>query len=124
MTLLATRTWARGLLRTHPCPTAPGGQDPPPPYQHRLWPRNLGGGVPAFLYAVLESNLAWRDRNKVSAERHLDSRGTIWHLAPGVQYVSKRYIAEVAVQLPVVQDLNGDALENDFISSLSIRMNF
>lgn len=31
---------------------------------------------------------------------------------------------EAAVQLPVIQDLNGNGLENDFISILSFRVNF
>tara|TARA_B100000809_G_C15110512_1_gene520416 strand:- start:521 stop:649 length:129 start_codon:yes stop_codon:yes gene_type:complete len=32
--------------------------------------------------------------------------------------------AEAAVQLPVVQNLNGEAQENDFIAAASVRMNF
>ena len=31
---------------------------------------------------------------------------------------------EAAIQIPVVQNLNGSALENDFITTLSARMNF
>jgi hypothetical protein len=93
-------------------------------YQRRVWPRNLGGGVPAFFYAVFESNLAWRDRNEMGGAKEPDSGGTAWHLTPGVQYVTKRYVAEAAVQLPVVQNLNGEALENDFIAAASVRMNF
>lgn len=93
-------------------------------YQCRVWPRDLGGGVPAFLYAVLESNLTWRDRNKIEGDSDRDSGGTTWRLAPGFQYVTGRCIAEAAVQLPVVQDLNGDSLENDFVAAASVRMNF
>lgn len=93
-------------------------------YQHRAWPRELGAGVPAFVYAVLESNLVWRDRHEASGSEVPDSGGTAWFLAPGVQYVRERFVLEGAVQVPVVQDLNGDALETDWIGILSARTNF
>lgn len=93
-------------------------------YQRRLWPQELGEGVPAFLYGVLESNLVWSDHNVAAGRRDPDSGGTTWHLAPGVQYVTRRFVVEGAVQIPVVQDLNGQALENDFVTTLSVRVNF
>ncbi len=93
-------------------------------YQHRVWPRELGGGVPAFVYAVMESNLVWRDRHEASGIEVPDSGGTAWFLAPGVQYVRERFVLEAAVQVPVAQDLNGAALETDWIGILSARVNF
>jgi len=44
--------------------------------------------------------------------------------SPGAQYITKRWIVEGAVQIPVSQDLNGTALENDFIARASARFNF
>lgn len=93
-------------------------------YQYRLWPRKLSSGVPGFLYGVLESNLIWQDKNELSGSPVKDSGGTILYLTPGLQYVTRRFVIEAAVQLPVVQDLNGNSLENDFISTLSFRVNF
>ena len=93
-------------------------------YQHRVWPATLSGGVPGFLYGVLESNLIWQDKNEVNGVDDNNSGGVTWHLAPGIQYVTKRTVAEFAVQVPVVQNLNGSGLENDFIATLSFRMNF
>ncbi len=93
-------------------------------YQHRVWPRELGDGVPSFLYGVLESNLIWQDRHAASGSEDPNSGGTTWFLAPGIQYVSKRLVIEAAVQIPVVQDLKGAALANDFITTLSARVNF
>lgn len=93
-------------------------------YQRRLRPRQLGGGVPAFVYGVLESNLSWQDRSEVAGSTDLDSGGTSWYLAPGIQYVRRRFVLEGAVQVPVLQDLNGAALESDFIATLSVRANF
>ncbi len=92
--------------------------------QHRVRPRELGTGVPAFVYAVLESNLVWRDRDEASGGVVADSGGTAWFLAPGLQYVRPRFVVEGAVQVPVAQDLDGAALETDWIGILSARVNF
>ena len=92
-------------------------------FQYRLWPRELGQGVPGFLYAVAETNLIWQDRNELAGSRDPDSGGTTWFLAPGIQYISRRFILEAAVQLPAVQDLGGNALEGDFILTAGFRVN-
>ncbi len=93
-------------------------------WQQRVWPKTLGSGVPAFIYAVLESNLIHNRPNRIGGAKDPDSGGTSWFLAPGIQYVTRRTVLEAAVQLPVIQDLNGNALENDFTGILSFRINF
>lgn len=93
-------------------------------FQYRLWPRELGSGVPAFLYGVLESNLLWNGKNMIGGVHDPNSGGTTWYLAPGIQYVTKRVILETAVQVPVVQRLNGLALKNDYIVSAGLRVSF
>ena len=93
-------------------------------FQYRLWPRELGAGVPAFVYGVLESNLIYAGKNEDGGISDPDSGGTTWFLAPGLQFVTKRVILEGAVQIPVVQDLNGLALKNDYIVSAGFRVNF
>ncbi len=92
--------------------------------QYRLWPRTLGGGVPAFVYGVMEANLIYQQKNRFNGNKDPDSGGTRFFLAPGIQYVTRRWIGEAAVQVPVVQNLNGDALENDYIARISVRFNF
>lgn len=93
-------------------------------FQYRLSPFELPRGVPSFLYAVAESNLIWQGKNEVDGLNDPNSGGVVWFLAPGLQFVTKRFILETAVQLPTVQDLNGDALENDFIVTAGFRSNF
>lgn len=93
-------------------------------FQYRLWPRELGSGVPAFLYGVLESNLIWNAKNAAGGIRDPDSGGTTWFLAPGLQYVTKRVILETAVQVPMAQNLNGSGLKNDYIVSAGFRVSF
>lgn len=91
-------------------------------FQYRVWPRALGPGVPAFLYAVGEAELLWQDRDEVEGARLRDSGGTTFFLTPGVQLVTRRVVAEVAAQLPAVQDLGGDALETDFVLTAGFRV--
>jgi len=92
--------------------------------QYRLWPRQLGGGVPSFLYGVFETNLVHRGRNEVNGDDDANSGGTTVFLSPGLQYVSKRWIVEGVVQFPVVQNLHGSALENDYVLRAGVRINF
>lgn len=91
--------------------------------KYRLFPRELSTGVPSFLYLVLESNLIWQDKNVFNNSTDRNSGGTIWFLDPGLQYVTKKFIIEGIIQVPVNQNLNGNALENDFITTISLRMN-
>lgn len=92
--------------------------------QYRLWPRTLSGGVPGFLYGVIEANLVSQDKNHVGSSDDPNSGGTRMFLTPGIQYVTKRWIVEAAVQLPAIQNLNGTALENDYIVRAGFRVNF
>ncbi len=93
-------------------------------FQYRLLPRKLGDGSPSFLYGVIESTLEWRDRNESFGTSEPDSRGTTWYIAPGIQYVTKQMVFEAAVQIPVLQNLNGNALKTDFIVTTGFRIRF
>ncbi len=92
--------------------------------QYRLRTRELTSGVPGFLYGVIEANLIHRDENRVGGSTDPNSGGTTLFITPGVQYITKRWIVEGAAQIPVSEDLNGTALENDFIARASVRFNF
>ncbi len=92
--------------------------------QYRIWPRELGSGLPAFVYGVLEANLIHRGRNEAGGVTDPNSGGTTVFLVPGLQYASKRWVFEAAVQLPVFQDLNGTALEKDTVVRAGFRVNF
>ncbi len=92
--------------------------------QYRLWPRDLGSGVPGFLYGVLEGNLLYVSKNENAGIDDPNSGGTSFFLSPGLQYVTKRWIAEAIIQVPLVQDLNGNSLEDKFVVRTGIRLNF
>jgi len=92
--------------------------------QYRLWPRELETGLPGFFYGVLEGNLIYQGKNESNGVTDQNSGGTTFFVSPGVQFVAKRWIAEAVVQLPVAQDLNGSALEDDFVVRAGFRINF
>jgi len=94
--------------------------------QYRIWPRSLKGvpGTPSFVYVLLESNVIDRERDELGSGTDADSGGGQWLLAPGLQYVSRSWIVEGTVQLPVTEDLNGDAIEDDYIVRIGFRRNF
>lgn len=94
-------------------------------FQYRVVPwGSLGEGVPSYLFAVLESNVVWRDHDRIAGAEDPDSGGVRWYLAPGLQWVTSRTVVEAAVQIPVVQELNGQALREDFTARVSFRANF
>ncbi len=92
--------------------------------QYRLLPKKLSYGTPDYFYGVLESNFYWQQQNEIAGNNDPDSGGVAWYLAPGMQYVTKRFIIEAAAQFPILQNLNGTALKNDFIVTTSFRFNF
>lgn len=92
--------------------------------QYRLLPRRLGAGVPAFLYGVLEANLLHADKDRSGGSAEANSGGTTLFITPGLQYVTKKWILEAGVQVPVHQQLNGSALETDYLLTTGFRVNF
>jgi len=91
--------------------------------QYRLWPRVLSGGVPGFLYGLIEANFSHQNKNRSGGVRDPNSGGTTLLLSPGLQYVTKRWILETTVQVPLVQNLNGSALKNDYVLRAGLRIN-
>jgi hypothetical protein len=92
--------------------------------QYRLWPQELGSGVPAFVYGVLEANFVHAVKNRIGGVDDPNSGGTTLFLTPGLQYVTQKWILEAAIQVPIVQHLNGTALKNDYILNAGFRVNF
>lgn len=92
--------------------------------QYRLFPATLTADTDSFINGVLEANLIHKDKNKASGADDLDSGSTTLYLVPGLQYAAERYILEAGVQIPVIQNLNGTAVDNDYIFRTGFRINF
>ena len=92
--------------------------------QYRLWHSDFSKGIPDYLYGVLELNAIHKGKNSLAGTTNQNTGGTQVFITPGIQYVTKRWIAETAVQIPLSQNLNGSALETDYIFRASMRFNF
>lgn len=93
-------------------------------WQYRVWPRSLSAGVPGFLYATLEANLIHDGGNQIGGVSDANSGGTSLFVAPGLQYVTRRWVLETALQLPVAQNLHGTAVKTRYGVALGFRLNF
>lgn len=93
-------------------------------YQYRLWRSAVTGILPDYLYGVIETNLIHQTKNHINGVEISNSNGKQVFVSPGIQYVTLRWMAEMAVQIPVIQDLNGTALKNNYIFRSSVRYNF
>ena len=94
-------------------------------YQYRLWPRKLPNeGIPSFIYGVMELNGSYTEKNKLGGIEDDDSGGLTLFLSPGLQWVSRSWVVEGSIQLPIVQDLHGDALKTNYAAKLGARYRF
>jgi hypothetical protein len=94
-------------------------------FQYRLLPRTLGGGVPHFLYGVLETNLIHTDHNvDRGSPMMIPSGGTEWFIDPGLEYVTPRWVLQGAIQIPVERNVTAGALRDHPIYNVALRFNF
>lgn len=93
-------------------------------WQRRVWPSSLRPNTSAFVYGVLEANIIHSQKSRVTGQVNDNSGGTTVFITPGIQYASKKLILEAAVQIPVYQELNGTALENDYVFRAGFRVNY
>lgn len=94
-------------------------------YQRRVWPRTLPErGLYAQWNVVLEANGQWEQQAKDHGSRVDNTGGHLLFLSPGLQVATKRFVAEASVQLPALQNLNGNQLEPDFTLVGSVRVTF
>jgi hypothetical protein len=93
-------------------------------YEFRVLPWTLPDvGAPNFLYLVAEANGIFSQKSELNGKTIDNSGGSILFLSPGIQFATKRYILEASIQLPVIQDLNGNQVETDFVFTAGFRVN-
>ena len=93
-------------------------------FQYRLSPGNITQETSAFVFGVLELSANYYERNRLGGVTDPNSGGFQVFLTPGLQYSARRWIADLGVKVPVLNDLNGTALETDYSVLASIRVNF
>ena len=93
-------------------------------FQYRLSPGSITQETNAFIFGVIELSANYYERNQMGAVTDPNSGGFQLFLTPGLQYSTRRWIADFGVKVPVLNDLNGTALEPDYSVLASIRVNF
>ena len=93
-------------------------------FQYRLSPKVISQDTKGFVFGVLELSANHRRQNKVAGASDPNSGGFQLYLTPGVQYATRRWIADFGVEVPIVDNLKGTALEPDYAILTSIRINF
>ena len=93
--------------------------------QYRIHPARYERFDQLTVNLVAELNGSWAGHDRQGGSSVPDSGGSKLFVTPGVQVILNRYfLLEAAVQVPVVMDLNGDQLEEDFVSIVGIRARF
>lgn len=89
----------------------------------RLLPTELSAETSGFLLGGLELNYKDEGRTSIGGIANPNSGGERLYVTPGLQYASKLWMAEAAVQIPVTQSLNGTNFRQDFVLRLGLRFN-
>lgn len=92
--------------------------------QYRLWPQNLSAETRGFLFGVLEGSITRRGDTQFGGVAGPDTSGTSFSLSPGVQYVTQRWIFDLAVTIPVADGFSNNILGPDYSVLTSITVNF
>ena len=93
-------------------------------WQRRVAPKIISANTKGFWLAVLETNLNLLERNRLAGDLNPNSGGFNASILPGIQYLTRRWIAELAVRVPIIKQANGNALESDYAIITGIRANF
>ncbi|MEL7453912.1 MAG: transporter [Pseudomonadota bacterium] len=92
--------------------------------QYRAWPRRLSAETPGFLFGVLESNITWQGGTRFGGVPDPQTSGTGFSISPGLQYVTQRWIADLAVTIPVANSFDRTSVTPDYSVLTSLRVNF
>jgi len=93
-------------------------------FQYRLAPGRVTKDTKAFVFGVIELSANQYDRYRLGGVTDPNSGGFQLYVTPGLQYATRRWIADLGVKVPIINDLNGTALEPDYSILTSIRINF
>ena len=63
-------------------------------------------------------------QDRIAGTDDVNSGGTTWFVTPGLQYVTRRWIVEAGVQIPLSRRRNGSALGSGRVVTTGLRLNF
>jgi len=77
---------------------------------HQLWP---SGTADRVLMGLLELNGSF-----------VATEGSVLYLSPGLEWISRRWILEGGLQIPIVQNLKGSPFKTDYTAVAGVRTQF
>ena len=89
--------------------------------QYRLIPSKLTIDTTHFINGVIELNIIHQKSSSLHGRENINS-STHAFIAPGLQYISSKWIAEASLQIPLKN--NGSTLETDYSARIGIRTSF
>lgn len=92
--------------------------------QYRAWNGDLGGSTPAFVFAGIEGNITSQTSARLDGLLAPDSGGESATLSPGLQLVTERWIADIAVTIPIADNFNSDTINRNYSVLAGVRVNF
>lgn len=95
-------------------------------YQFRVWPWSLDGieGLPGYWFVGVELNGVWHQKDKDRGRTVDASGGYTLYGSPTLQFISRRFIWESSIQLPMIQVTNGEQSETDLMLRTGFRVQF
>lgn len=93
-------------------------------FQRYLLKRNPDNGPSSVLYGQFEVNYLDQDNHELNGIENPNTGGSTLYFTPSFQLISRRWVIESALQIPVEQNLNGNALKADYTFTLGGRVNF
>ena len=95
-------------------------------YQFRVWPLQFDEtkDLPSYVFLGIEANGTWQQKDNQRGVRLGSTGGYTLFLSPTLQWIGKRLIAETSIQLPVIQELNGQQPKTRFVLTTGFRVQF
>ncbi|UTW57653.1 hypothetical protein KFE96_12485 [Kordiimonas sp. SCSIO 12603] len=93
-------------------------------YQKRLLPSEITTSTKGFFFGVLEANVTYSEQNQFGGIDDVNSGGTQVSITPGLQYTARRWVADLGIKIPLINDTNGALLEADYSLFAGMRFNF
>ena len=92
--------------------------------QYRLWNSGFDADNPSFLFGVIEGNITRQGNSSLDGAVAPNTDGTRLSISPGIQYVRQRWIADLALTIPIVDSFDTADLAPNYSVLTSLRVNF
>jgi len=92
--------------------------------QYLVWNSAPDANSPSFLFGVIEGNITRQGNSRFEDIETPNTDGTRLSISPGVQYVTPRWIADLAVTIPLTDSFDNITNAPNYSVLTSLRVNF